>query len=623
MTMRRRMKEDNRGIALISVMICVMLSFLLSATIMRISLLSYLQKGIAKQATTTFYENETFVDDIKLGVQQKVAMAFANSTSTSQASFLTNFKTALLAAGTGGTEKAQLESALASFIQNTEALKVVSVTVEGDGGVLFKPEGEGEYVIKNVKIEYVDNTKDGYVSNIKTDIRIKSPFYITVTEESSGGYSMMAANGAVIANGGGENRNQWGNLKQGGNLYFGYEKGTVTAEEVSGKWVVKSASAATLESYMSYWMTGDTVIFNGDLYVKKHSTLIFTGKKLVVRGTIYLNDHSHLVLGTASKVECRDIVLDNHYNLSNMSLAGGESIQGPPIDYVSQYSGRTSWDSYNSSVAVYDGPSDNRTSFAGTSTHRITSKSNIIQNTAIRPVSNVTAAGVPLSTKTALEGNGEQYDKEMSAVLDVPYLKTLSSVPWAFGNKTPKGYITNFTASGANNKGKWSNMSGYYGDTTEFPTLAGKEMGINVGTNIQDVNNKFGYFMLNWKDTNEVQKISINVNTPYDPIFYGMLFSKGKFQITITGANVGLGQSWMEYYENNKTNALAALKKIGQGIVTEGQTPLEKFNINNCFINGILSLLDENSGTGETTVSHDETKNKSVEVVSFENWEKY
>ena len=119
MTMRRRMKEDNRGIALISVMICVMLSFLLSATIMRVSLLSYLQKGIAKQATTTFYENETFVDDIKLGVQQKVAMAFANSSSTSQTSFLANFKSALLASGTGTTEKAQLESALASFISNT------------------------------------------------------------------------------------------------------------------------------------------------------------------------------------------------------------------------------------------------------------------------------------------------------------------------------------------------------------------------------------------------------------------------------------------------------------------------------------------------------------------------
>ena len=75
MFMRRRLKNDDRGIALISVMICVMLCFLLSATIMRISLLSYLQKGIGKQSTSTFYENESFVDDIKLGVQQKVAVA--------------------------------------------------------------------------------------------------------------------------------------------------------------------------------------------------------------------------------------------------------------------------------------------------------------------------------------------------------------------------------------------------------------------------------------------------------------------------------------------------------------------------------------------------------------------
>ena len=94
MTMRRRLKEDNRGIALISVMICVMLSFLLSATIMRVSLLSYLQKGVARQATSTFYENEAFVDDIKLGVQQKVAIAFASSSSKSQATFLANFKSA-------------------------------------------------------------------------------------------------------------------------------------------------------------------------------------------------------------------------------------------------------------------------------------------------------------------------------------------------------------------------------------------------------------------------------------------------------------------------------------------------------------------------------------------------
>ena len=148
MFMRRRLKEDDRGIALISVMITVMLSFLLSATIMRVSLLSYLQKGVAKQSTETFYENESFVDDIKMGVQQKVATAFANSSSKSQTSFLNNFKTALLSAGTpSASEKTRLETALKSFITNTDTLKVVSVKVDGEGGVLFKQEGDGEIVI--------------------------------------------------------------------------------------------------------------------------------------------------------------------------------------------------------------------------------------------------------------------------------------------------------------------------------------------------------------------------------------------------------------------------------------------------------------------------------------------
>ena len=153
MTMRRRLKEDNRGIALISVMICVMLSFLLSATIMRVSLLSYLQKGVARQATSTFYENEAFVDDIKLGVQQKVAIAFASSSSKSQATFLANFKSALLGVGTGSTDKAKLESALKGFITNSETDKVISVSVDGEGGNLFIEEGEGEYVFKNVRVE--------------------------------------------------------------------------------------------------------------------------------------------------------------------------------------------------------------------------------------------------------------------------------------------------------------------------------------------------------------------------------------------------------------------------------------------------------------------------------------
>ena len=53
------------------------------------------------------------------------------------------------------------------------------------------------------------------------------------------------------------------------------------------------------------------------------------------------------------------------------------------------------------------------------------------------------------------------------------------------------------------------------------------------------------------------------------------------------------------------------------------ESNLEKYCINNLFRGGIKNLLNGGStGTGQTT-THDETKNKSLEVVTFENWEKY
>ena len=87
----QEMRKDNRGIALISVMICATLCLLLSATILRVSILSYRQKAIGKQSASTFYENEVYVDDIKMGLQAKVAEAFAESSTTSRTNFVTNF----------------------------------------------------------------------------------------------------------------------------------------------------------------------------------------------------------------------------------------------------------------------------------------------------------------------------------------------------------------------------------------------------------------------------------------------------------------------------------------------------------------------------------------------------
>ena len=610
MFMRRRLKEDDRGIALISVMITVMLSFLLSATIMRVSLLSYLQKGVAKQSTETFYENESFVDDIKMGVQQKVATAFANSSSKSQTSFLNNFKTALLSAGTpSASEKTRLETALKSFITNTDTLKVVSVKVDGEGGVLFKQEGDGEIVIKNVRIEYQDDSKDGYICNIKTDIRIKSPFYMTVPDNDGSDYSFVASNGAVIADGQGSNRNQWGSLRQNGNVYVGYTKSTTVVKKgADNKFYIDSATALDLKQYMSYWLTGDRVIINGDIKISNHSNLIFTGKSLTVRGTIYIdNQNSHLILAsTNTKVLCKDIKINGSSISDTYAAPGSTSIKGLPIDFSGQDAARTTWDGVASSIAYYNGTTGQDGNTKGISSLGSTA---IVRDSSLKPVPNVDVNGNAVTSESALKGSGEQYDYEYRKMIDVVAVKNMTSPQ---SPKEPKLYAKNYTED---SNGKYKNMSGPDACSQhEDPTVEGKKCRVNVGTDTQKLHDGETHMMFNTAGDMIFDQLN-NSGT-----MAGVFISTGGMRLNKAGGLTTI-KSVVEMYGNDINKAKKALGFIGSGCMSESN--LEKYCINNLFRGGIKNLLNGGStGTGQTT-THDETKNKSLEVVTFENWEKY
>ena len=81
-------------------------------------------------------------------------------------------------------------------------------------------------------------------------------------------------------------------------------------------------------------------------------------------------------------------------------------------------------------------------------------------------------------------------------------------------------------------------------------------------------------------------------------------------------------KSIVEWYGNDLAKAKRAVGFVGSGVMVDNGN-YAQYCINNLFRGGIKSLLSDSASTGETTVSHDEVKNKSVEVVSFENWEKY
>lgn len=656
MFMRREIRKDDRGIALISVMICVMLCFLLSATIMRISLLSYLQKGIGRQSTATFYENEAFVDDIKLGVQQKVAEAFAataTSTVMDQSTFVANFISGLRADGydadsaSSDTDKEIIERALRSYIVNANPTKkLVSLTVEGDGTNYIFEETNGEIVIKNIRIEYTDNSKGGYISKIKTDIRIRSPYYTTTTTDvtTGGSYSMMAANGAFIANSNGEGRNNWGNLKQGGDVYIGYEKGTVSTELKEGsttEYQVKSAKALSLDMYMSYWMTGKNVLINGDVYIKNHSTFIFTGSSLVVRGKVIIDDkNSHLVLGKDSKITCKDIVVaGKSVDKEEYKFDGTGDISDLPVDRSDDdmqknqaSSVRTKWNGVASSIAVYN----------GSHTTDMSSKSSkIVIDKTIHPVSNVDADRNAITDKDKLEASGgDQYDYEMASLLDVPVLNNAE-----FGNKTQKFFAASYDeVKDADGKktGKWKNITKGAINTNEWHTFQGKTIGLNIGGDVQTINNNYGYFMIKWDDS-DMGFGPLNTGGSTHPegiIFFGVFLSKGQIKMSLSGP-LSVAQSLDEYYGSVDTAKLV-LAEIGKGVIIEndGETyhwepnpancgmrtlSFDDNTINNFFRRGIQSMYssEDSENTTVTTYTNDEQKNRTLDVVTFENWEKY
>ena len=662
MTMRRRMKEDNRGIALISVMICVMLSFLLSATIMRVSLLSYLQKGIAKQATSTFYENETFVDDIKLGVQQKVAMAFANSSSTSQANFLANFKSALLAAGTGGTEKAQLESALAGFIHNTDTMKVVSVTVEGEGGVLFKPEGEGEYVIKNVRIEYTDNTKDGYVSNIKTDIRIRSPFYVVTTSNTSGGYSMFAGGGFTLDP---SKTYKPAILHMKGDIYIGFDnsdsrKKTINTTKGSDNYTLLTnamASEWTKDACVQF-ESGADVTINGDVYLRGYSRLVVLSGNVDVRGKIYVSSTSCLIVSTSAKLTCQDIVLGCS---DSSSYSGGDSISdgynsgekkvfSKLPESADDHNKSQWWTGACGGLYLWDGNSaervykvDTTRSQAYAQVAKVDSNGNIVtgsdgkrvMETLGYQVNKVDSFTVSTLNRTGasigcivlktmnypdrmvsrtIDGTTYNFDVEFVKLVDVEYyirgtkgtpsidnsLKLTNHPTNSDGDKWNAPYTT------ASGQGRWRNINGQ-GLNFQINTMVGYVEIANSGSH---------FFMPSYGS-----EISFNDQNATQGAF-GVYISPGKMVGTAKEGNSYIS-SLISLVDDHYDTMKAYFDAVGQTVLP-GDADMKYRVVNNMFNGGIKIFYEGGgSGGGGVIVTHDEVKNKSLEVVTFENWEKY
>jgi|GEM_PF-2732498 hypothetical protein len=682
MFMRRRLKNDDRGIALISVMICIMLCFLLSATILRISLLSYLQKGIGKQSSSTFYENEAFVDDIKLGVQQKVAVAFAESSSTTQVAFIANFKSKLLADGVAAgasstsSEKVKLEKALASYITNSNpTMKVVSLSVEGDGsGHCFEESGEGEIIIKNIKIEYVDESEGGYVSNIKTDIRIRSPFYITTTTQTqTSRYSMIAGGGTSALSADSQDTL----LQVAGSYYSGYVctnpstnggytvtngVATATAIEIGGNTLLYfTESASEKAERQSTGAETNSLVLNGDMIIKGNAKVVLMGGTVVVRGTIRLQESGQLIVNKDTTLVCRDIEFKKgatSYKAATGNYTGSSSITHLPYPKKPQYT-KSQADKvdtdYSSKGALFIcstgrdsiviGTNNNdlkatvkeasfkngKVTYSGSNTNIKLTASGLYDNDASVPSTN------PESNIKKSDGN--YYDPEYCALVDVEwFLKGMSEsnhiAPTANTIRYTDCYQEKDSATVESvarlkngnkfyfksGRGKSADTNGKGEDQNE-QSINGFKVKICIGNHNSMLSTSNYANALFYLTTNAISFNDMNWNKDARLI---MLSSKSVSMKPKDGGIVRVVP--MSEGFSSEAAYKSFIDQIGLHLARKDASQYNQYNIvNNYFVGGIKTLYTRNGGGNqETTVTeNDVVHNKTLEVVSFENWEKY
>ncbi|MDE6663490.1 MAG: hypothetical protein K2K46_09120 [Lachnospiraceae bacterium] len=202
-----QLKQDNKGAAMVMVLVIIMFISILAAVLMFVSFLGYQMRLMDKRGKDTFYDAETVLDEINTGLQEEASEAMAeayNKVMTNYAvydstvvrssefyrAYINELKKRLQGTEPDGRYDVKL---LRSWLSDEIVGNTTGTEVDGDRASRLKfgtygaivesnvtPEAytldykESEYLkLKDLKVTYVD--KSGYVSIISTDIKLVLP----------------------------------------------------------------------------------------------------------------------------------------------------------------------------------------------------------------------------------------------------------------------------------------------------------------------------------------------------------------------------------------------------------------------------------------------------------------
>ncbi len=183
-----RKGKDNRGSAMIIVIVVIALVSILVSVLYSVATLNVQMKSVDRKAKKNFYSAEGVLEQINLGLQNEMSAVAEEAytevmqtyNTTSQESvrrskfnekLLTTLKTSLENGGpVNHYTEAKLRSYLTADVADTTTTVIKSTN---DAWTLEYVAGGDSLVLKGVEITYTD--AEGFQSIIKTDIRLKAP----------------------------------------------------------------------------------------------------------------------------------------------------------------------------------------------------------------------------------------------------------------------------------------------------------------------------------------------------------------------------------------------------------------------------------------------------------------
>ena len=184
--LRQTFEKDNKGSAIVMVLVAIAFVSIMSSMIMYSTFYNYKMKVVDRKAKDSFYSAELAMDEIRAGLKKDVSVAFSEayqevlqqySSSTEQnknAVFETNYKNKIV-------EKLSLQSDAQKYnVTTLTGYLSQPAANKGEVGAFVDSNGESQLLVytdgvrlKNLRVTYTD--REGYVSIIETDILLAYP----------------------------------------------------------------------------------------------------------------------------------------------------------------------------------------------------------------------------------------------------------------------------------------------------------------------------------------------------------------------------------------------------------------------------------------------------------------